>query len=177
MQTSMAHRQTHHQRRLQPRPSRERQPGNGNPPTSEDYVHYTEPDDHCSICVRQLNDREEVCRVKCGHVFHYSCWYDYCQHNHQTRARPLRCPSCNGNPVITARFPYVATGQRQELQDPRSPFVRNVAPPTEQPRSRAPSHSSVPVNSLTSWQQVPSQGGTLSGTHSCTRKLYVHDGK
>ena len=41
MQTQMAHRQSHHQRRLQPRPSRERQPGDGNPPTSEGSLHRT----------------------------------------------------------------------------------------------------------------------------------------
>ena len=81
MQTAMSNRQSHRQRRQIPQqqfPQRDmsrpqqgqtRQSGSG-PLLSEDFRHYTEPDDHCSLCIQQLQEREDVCRVKCGHCFH-----------------------------------------------------------------------------------------------------------
>lgn len=66
---------------------RDKQP----PPTSSDVPHSYgtgEEAPHCSICLGEYEEGEQLCRLPCSHVYHTDCINSWCS-NH------TRCPLCN----------------------------------------------------------------------------------
>jgi len=46
--------------------------------------------DECTICVSELEDREKVRTLRCGHTFHVGCIDKWIVVN-------LKCPNCREN--------------------------------------------------------------------------------
>ena len=47
-----------------------------------------EEEPHCSICLGEYEEGEELCRLPCAHIYHAECINSWCS-NH------TRCPLCN----------------------------------------------------------------------------------
>ena len=61
----------------------------------------------CTICTENFSEGERVIRVRCRHMFHASCWNDYCM---RSRSRPglvPDCPNCRGRGDVLASWPFL----------------------------------------------------------------------
>ena len=64
-------------------------------------------DNTCTMCVHDFTHGERVCRLRCMHVFHTSCFHEY----HVAQARgtrgPCSCPNCRGEDRIIAIWSWI----------------------------------------------------------------------
>ena len=139
----------------------------------------------CTICGPTDNTfapGNRVCRLRCRHIFHATCWNEY--HNHADASRAFRgdCPNCRGRGDVIAIWNYIdpnlvtqylpdgtgrqvsndmAVDQSVELTTPRS-----VA--TEYPFDTPDSHASptptfgTPNPPVSAWEEMHRMSGTAS---------------
>ena len=89
-------------------------------------------DTTCSMCIQDFEHGERVCRLRCGHVHHATCWTHYAASNTETP-----CPNCRGQPIIIAIWTWIDHSRvTQYLNGTDGPQVDNQldnsSPPIEQ---------------------------------------------
>ena len=64
-------------------------------------------DEQCTMCTNDFEHGDRVCRLRCMHVFHTSCFHQY----HVAQARgtrgPCTCPNCRGEDRIIAIWSWI----------------------------------------------------------------------
>ena len=69
------------------------------PPDPEVPVTYSGNNEACAMCLENFTNGEDLVRLRCGHIFHHSCWVSSRQQAGSSDQGPNRdrCATCRGN--------------------------------------------------------------------------------
>ena len=116
--------------------------------------HLFEETDRCSICQKDFEHGERVCRITCMHVFHADCWSGLHAHADGERQNDISCPNCrSSNSQVIAVWPWVSR---------LGPVTQDV-------------NGFVPTNQLGQSSDTRARARTSSPTTRASHSFYTHN--